>query len=215
MLLRKITSVDGVQLALSYVIKFILIGTAVLAAVGADWEVMLLALVAVILTFVPALFERNYKINLPTEFELVIVTFIFAGLFLGEIQNFYVHFWWWDLFLHTSSGIILGFLGFLILYILYYQKKLNASPALISLFAFCFALAIGALWEIFEFSMDTIFGFSMQKGLFDTMWDLIVTAIGALVASVVGYFYIRNQSANSFGKLINKFISKNPELTRK
>jgi hypothetical protein len=44
-----------------------------------------------------------------------------------------------------------------------------------------FAVAVGAVWEIFDFSMDEPFGTDMQKAMFgdpsgltDTMWDLIV-----------------------------------------
>ena len=38
----------------------------------------------------------------------------------------------------------------------------------------CFAITIGALWEVFEFGMDQLFGLNMQKsGLLDTMGDLI------------------------------------------
>ena len=40
--------------------------------------------------------------------------------------------------------------------------------------------------------MDSFFGLNMQKsGLTDTMWDLIITAVGACVASVPGYLYLR------------------------
>ena len=65
-------------------------------------------------------------------------------------------------------------------------------------FAFTFALALGNVWEIFEFGMDRLFGLTMQKpmagdpsGLTDTMWDLITAHYGRcdlellpLVASV-------------------------------
>jgi uncharacterized membrane protein YjdF len=60
------------------------------------------------------------------------------------------------------------------------------NPGFVALFAFVFAIALGTLWEIFEFAMDQIFGLEMQKpmfgdpsGLTDTMWDMIVNAIGA------------------------------------
>src|SRR3546814_16435775 len=62
---------------------------------------------------------------------------------------------------------------------------LHMRPSFLAVFAFCFSQAIGALWEIFEFTMDQVFGLTMQKpmlgdpsGLTDTMWDLIVNAIG-------------------------------------
>ena len=52
-------------------------------------------------------------------------------------------------------------------------------------------MAIGATWEIFEFTMDKLFGLSMQKsGLDDTMYDLIVDTFGALSAAAAGYYYL-------------------------
>jgi hypothetical protein len=81
------------------------------------------------------------------------------------------------------------------------------------LFSFCFALAIGALWEIYEFAMDSIFGLNMQKsGLVDTMWDLVVDAGGAFVASLIGYFYIKLDRGPLIKRILRKLLEKNPGL---
>ena len=63
---------------------------------------------------------------------------------------------------------------------------------------------IGALWEIYEFTGDGLFGLNMQKymlengtqlvgraALGDTMKDIIVDVLGSLLASVIGFFSIR------------------------
>jgi len=165
-----------------------------------------------ILTFLPYLFERTYRVNLPIEFEFVIILFLYASLFLGEIHAYYTKFWWWDVVLHTSSGIALGFAGFLIMYVLYYKDKVKAKPIWIAIFAFCFAVAIGAVWEIFEFAMDQFFGLNMQKsGLIDTMWDLIVDSIGAMLTSFIGYFYVRGKKTPLFTRFLQKFTKENPK----
>jgi len=75
---------------------------------------------------------------------------------------------------------------------------------------------MGAVWEIFEFSMDQLLGANMQKnGLTDTMWDLIVNGGGAIIASTVGYIYIKTGQIPIFNNLINKFIKNNPKLFKK
>ena len=67
------------------------------------------------------------------------------------------------------------------------------SPLLIALFSFTFSLALGALWEIFEFSMDQIFLTNMQtSGVVDTMWDLIADALGAFSMSVIGFLHLKH-----------------------
>ena len=72
------------------------------------------------------------------------------------------------------------------------------------LFAFCFSVALGSIWEIYEFAADGLVGMNMQKfmladgtllvghaALADTMKDIIVDVLGSLLASVIGYFSIR------------------------
>ena len=103
-------------------------------------------------------------------------------------------------------------------------KHENATSITLSLFfAFMFALGAGALWEIFEFTMDSLFGMNMQKpmlgdpsGLTDTMWDLIVDATGALVISVLGWRYLKNPDKRSFlERWIDSFIERNPRFFKR
>ncbi len=204
--------IDKIQ---SYVINFLRL--TIIIAIGGSifekmWMLLFLSSLILILTFTPSFFEKRYKINLPIEFEFVIILFLYASLFLGEIQSYYTRFWWWDIILHISSGIALGFVGFLILYILYQKNKIDAKPVWIAVFAFCFAVAIGAVWEIFEFSMDQLFGFNMQKsGLIDTMWDLIVDSLGALLTSAIGYYYIKGKKTPLFTRFLQDFSKENPQ----
>ena len=143
------------------------------------------------------------------------IVFIYATLFLGNVQEYYARFWWWDFVMHTGSGIVLGLVGFLIIYALFKGERVVASPIWIAIFAFSFAVALGAVWEIFEFTMDQLFGYGMQKsGLVDTMWDLIVDSVGALLASFVGWLYLKGKRALLFDRAIDAFIEKNPQLFR-
>jgi hypothetical protein len=79
------------------------------------------------------------------------------------------------------------------------------SPVFTALFAFCFAVTLGVVWEIYEFTMDYFLNTNMQKyalengellvgkaALADTMKDLIVDAIGAFVMSVIGYISLKH-----------------------
>ncbi|MFH1270075.1 MAG: hypothetical protein ABII03_00385 [Nanoarchaeota archaeon] len=169
-----------------------------------------------LITFLPKLFEKKYKINIPIEFEILVLVFVFASLFLGEVKDYYLRYWWWDVVLHVGSGVALGFVGFIVLYVLYKGDKINAKPFTIAFFSFCFAMALGAVWEIFEFAMDQFFGLSMQKsGLIDTMWDLIVDGIGAVFASAIGYLYLKRGEVFFVDKIINRFVKENPALFEK
>ncbi|MBW2992390.1 hypothetical protein KY345_04200 [Candidatus Woesearchaeota archaeon] len=212
---KNTTRADKIQIVLSWVIRIFILLAVIGAILNFRWQILFVSCFAFFLTFLPALIERNFKVYLPAEFEIAIVVFIYASLFLGDVHGYYTRFWWWDIILHIGSALALGFVGFLILFTFYEEKKIKAKPLTIALFAFCFALAAGALWEIFEFTIDSIFGQDMQKsGLVDTMWDLIVDAGGALFTSVIGFIYLKGGKTRLFNHFLEHFIRENPKLFR-
>ena len=109
--------------------------------------------------------------------------------------------------MHAGSAIGFGLIGVMILIIMFRRGKVKASPIVVSLFAFSFAMMVGAVWEIFEFAMDQVFGMSMQKsGLVDTMWDLIVDAGGAFLASAAGYVYLKKNKKTGLAGVVDKAV---------
>lgn len=190
-----------------------------------NWLNTLTILLTLILIFVVWSFQKKYQFKLPVELQLILILFIYAGVFLGGAQNFYYRFWWFDSLLHAISGLGLGFIGFLIPYSFYRAGKLKAGFFFIALFGFCFAVTLGVVWEIFEFQMDQFFGLNMQKannleavygyfntrlGVIDTMHDLILDSIGAFIASVAGYIYLRKGEFFIFDRLVKRIERYNP-----
>lgn len=206
-------SLDKIHLVIINFIRLLIVIAIISAIISGKWLILFACILILFLTFLPYFFEKKYKIQLPLEFTIVIILFIYVSLILGSIKGYYLKFWWWDIITHTTAGIALGFIGFMILYILYQGKKIRANPIMIAIFSFSFAVAIGVLWEIFEFVVDSLTGLNMQKsGLRDTMWDLIVNSIGALFASTMGYLYLKKEKIHVVDMLINKFRRKNPNL---
>lgn len=77
------------------------------------------------------------------------------------------------------------------------------------------AMTVGVLWELFEFAMDTLFGFNMMKsGLPDTMGDFIVNTLGAALAALAGVIYLLG-SAGRLGAPFDLFIHTNKSRFRK
>lgn len=200
----------------SYFLKLVLaLGTGLLVLQGRYQAAIEVAIILCI-TFLPLLLGQRFQVKIPHEFESLAVVFVYMSLFLGEVQGYYARFWWWDIVLHTGSGFLLGILGFLLVYVLNEKEdiELDLHPKFIAFFAFIFAMGMGSVWEIFEFSMDQLFGMNMQKsGLVDTMWDLIVDGVGALIISILGWGFLRTRERVSFlEKWIDSFIDKNPHL---
>lgn len=221
--------IEKFHLAITSLIRVVLTIAISLAIYEKNFMATFVIILTFILTFLPRIIEKRYQLDLPAEIEIIIVLFIFAAIFLGGPWEFYSRIWWWDSLLHFFSGIALGLSGFLILYIFYKKGKFNASPKTIILFAFCFALALGALWEILEFGIDATFGYDMQEarnlatpedcntwfGVRDTMIDLILDATGALIASLLGYFYLKKDEKGILTFLIERFRKRNPYLFKK
>ncbi|MCA9075863.1 MAG: hypothetical protein KDA93_12570 [Planctomycetaceae bacterium] len=200
----------------------------VVIVIGIGWEIAeglwgsaAIATGILLLTFLPAVLARQANVHVPPEFELLTIAFIFASLFLGEVRDYYNRFWWWDIVLHTTSGGLLGVLGLLLVYVLNETPHvdLHLRPGFVAFFAFCFALSVGTTWELFEFAMDQLFGMNMQKpmlgdpsGLTDTMFDLMVDAIGAFLISIAGYVYMVRDSESIIDQGIRRFITRNPHL---
>jgi hypothetical protein len=195
--------VDRIDGWISLVLKIMLIIGAVLEALQGNWLNSIITTGIVILAFTPLMMGYQFNVRIPSEFELLAVVFIYASLVLGDIYGFYTKYWWWDILLHASSGLILGILGFLLVHVLneHENLKMHMKPSFVSLFAFMFAVGMGTLWEVVEFAMDQFFGMNTQGGsLVDTMGDLVVDCIGALIISVYGFRYLLSTHTDSFLK---------------
>lgn len=172
-----------------------------------DYVLMLLqCLLGVLAILVPVRLMRRWDIEIPKVMFLLYVGFLYCAIFLGEVRSFYYTVPHWDTILHIFSGGMLGALGFSMIAVFNNTERipLNLSPLFVAAFAFCFALALGGVWEIYEFAADVFLGTNMQKfalddgtalvgqeALRDTMKDIIVDALGAVGASAVGYISIK------------------------
>jgi hypothetical protein len=59
------------------------------------------------------------------------------------------------------------------------------SPLYLGVVGLVFSLAVGTLWEFFEFSVDQTGVYQSQVGLTDTMMDLLADGAGGVVAAIV------------------------------
>lgn len=196
-------------------LRFFVVFAIVASILEQDWFTLFIGVLTLLLTFLPYFIEKNYKIYLPIEFEFAIIIFLYIALFLGEIEEYFLKYAWWDIVAHGSSALALGFIGFMILYVLYKGEKIKSNPFFIAFFSFSFALAVGSLWEIFEFCIDVFFKANMQKSQLDTMKDLIVDSTGALIASLTGYLYLKKSKISFLDKIVKEFEEKNPRLFEK
>ncbi len=204
--------IDKIRFIISYIIRTLIIGSFFYAVYSQSWMTALVSGIALIISFAPEFVRAKYSVTLPSELEIIFLIFVYASVILGDIIGFYYKFWWWDILLHGISGLALGILGFMIVYALYVEEKIKAMPFMVALLSFCFAVTLGTIWEIYELAIDQILGLTTQMGLLDTMIDLILDSLGAIVASVSGYFYVKFGKGYFIDGFIKKFVKKNPKI---
>lgn len=207
---------------ISWVIRILLILVIVESIFTKNYMNTFVGTLTFIMTFYPSILRKKFRVYLPSTLQIIITLFIFSAQFLGEIHDFYYRFEWWDNMLHCISGSVFGIIGFMFVYFLNktHIKKTKLSPFFVALFAFCFSISIGVLWEIIEFSGDRLFGLNMQKfrmagedGLVDTMTDLIVDTLGALIVTVIGYIYMKDEKKMLKKKVkLEEWFKKQTEL---
>ena len=218
----------------------------VLEALKGDYYNVFLCGLTLVLFMIPTFVEHRLHIDVPNTLEIIILLFIFSAEILGEIQEYYLMFPFWDTMLHTMNGFLMAAIGIAMVDILNRSRKFKVrlSPAFVALVAFCFSMTVGVVWEFFEYGMDLFFHTDMQKdtwintiysvslnpegrnvaqqvivdsvvvngeawpgyldiGLHDTMKDLLVNFVGAVIFSVIGALYIMGRGKGWFAK---KFI---------
>ena len=231
-------------------LRVIVVLTMIAECFNHNWHNVFMCVLTLILFLIPTFVERKFHIEMPSVLEMIIVLFIFAAEILGEIHEYYLILEYWDTMLHTTNGFIMAAIGFSLVDILNKNDKisLTLTPSFMAVFAFCFSMTTGIMWEFFEYFMDIVFHTDMQKdtiihsissiifnptgankavtmaidevivngktwnyggyidiGLMDTMADMFVNFIGAVVFSIIGWIYIKNPSKDSIAE---KFIPK-------
>ena len=186
-----------------------------------DYVLMLLQCILGIFAMnLPSFIKKKFNITIPTNTIIAYLIFLYAAIVLGEVRSFYYRFEHWDTILHAFSAGMLGSLGFDIVNVLNKtadEEELKLSPFFVALFAFCFAVSIGVLWEIYEFSFDGILRLNMQKfrledgtnligreALRDTMDDLIIDCVGALTTSTIGYFGLKHYKTKELDQKVDE-----------
>ncbi len=147
------------------VLRAAVIVTMILQLLNRNYENVFLCVLTLLLLVIPSLTQMTFRIELPKALEITILIFIFAAEILGEINEFYILFPEWDTILHTLNGFLAAAIGYSMIHLLNRSERagISLSPLYLALVSFCFSMTIGVVWEFFEFAMDSVLGFDMQK----------------------------------------------------
>ncbi|PLV57026.1 hypothetical protein AS006_03565 [Thermotoga sp. SG1] len=135
--------------------------------------------------FSPYVYEKVVHQEVPEKTKLMLSSSIFLHSVLGQFMNFYGKIPFWDKCLHFYGSFVVTYFFYQIL--TRKSRYWDEVPGAI-LMAFLLSTLSGLLWEIAEFVTDKVVpGYNTQKGLDDTMLDLIFDLLGSYVMAKILY----------------------------
>jgi hypothetical protein len=108
----------------------------------------------------------------------------------GDALGLYERIGWYDLLVHSLASFFFAPVLYILLAradVLTNQRRAAAAHHFVGIFVVTLALglAVGAVWEIGEYTSDRFFGTHLAKGERDTATDLMVDGGGALAGAAL------------------------------
>lgn len=236
--LKKYLYKNKTTIVVYFVLRALVVFSMIRSFLRDDYESVFLGGLTLVMLIIPSFLSHKLKLEFPTTFEVFVLLFIFAAEILGEINNFYIHVPHCDAMLHTINGFLCAALGFALVafcfsmtvgilweffeyagdsfFALDMQKdtivhtintvKLDASNTNTVIHV----KDIEDVILVYSDGTQEALGLGgyMDIGIIDTMQDLLVNLIGAIVFSVIGYMYLKRKGK---GRFASKFI---PQVSR-
>lgn len=186
---------ESTQQLLTRGIQIVLLSLVVFGIVAGQPKAISNGGIALAITFIPAILERNYSFPLDPWLGLWITVAVFlhsmgsAGLY-GQLG-------WWDNLTHAMSATVVAGVGYTVARAVdLHSDEIFVPRRFFSIYVFIVVLSFGVLWELFEFALDLIAmstGVTMplaQHGLDDTVTDLMYNSLGALIVAIFGQAHL-------------------------
>ncbi|MFC7237329.1 hypothetical protein ACFQS4_03705 [Saliphagus sp. GCM10025317] len=155
--------------------------------------------IALAITTLPAILERNYRT--PLEPELVV--WITGAVLLHALGSagLYGLLGQWDSLTHALSASIVAGTGYAVVRAIdLHTDSVYLPNRMLFVFILIFVLAFGVVWELMEFALGLVGGWSgyevilAQHGITDTVGDLFYDLVGAVLVAAWGWVYLTDVS---------------------
>lgn len=167
--------------------------------------------IAALIVLISPYLLKALKLELSGNTYIAWWLFIIVACYFSNRYNLYKTFWFYDVILHTFSGVILAFFFSDLLYPLSSTKNYIKETPIIMIVAICWlcAIASAGIWEMNEFVYDIFTHQDVQRnlllekelissswqnsGILDTMNDMINGTVGGLVGSIFLFFKYKKE----------------------
>ncbi|MEY7850916.1 hypothetical protein AB7C87_17150 [Natrarchaeobius sp. A-rgal3] len=187
------------QIQLVRFMQIVLVGILIYGILTLQVPVATNAALALAITFIPAVLERDYQIAIEPGLALWVASAVFlhalgtAGLYDAIAP--------YDHLTHMLSATVVAAAGYAAIRAVHLHDPAIHLPRW-AMFAFTlvFVLAMGVIWEILEFFVDQgALALGMepilaQHGIDDTIVDMMFNTLGALIVATWGTVYLTEVS---------------------
>ncbi|WP_327053533.1 hypothetical protein [Halomicrococcus gelatinilyticus] len=159
--------------------------------------------VGLLVSFLPAVLERNYRITM----SVGIVLWITVAMFLHALGTLslpalgflspYKSTWWWDHMTHALSSSLVAGAAYAVTRALdEHTEYIAMPPKFMFVYLLLFVMAFGVVWELVEFYVGVasdLVGTGKvltQYGLDDTILDLFYNTLGGLIVATFGTVHL-------------------------
>jgi len=144
---------------------------------------------------------------MPKEFELTLLFFVVITLIFGKIGG---------IITPIVFGISMGFIGFMILLILYLSNQIKKNYLLIILFSFNFSVVLGFLIELSKYYLKLLLNQPITEQIYQfSMTNMSYVILGAIISSIIGFAYMKSKKEGLLSRFVKKIINLNPNIFKK
>ncbi|SDN22393.1 hypothetical protein SAMN04487949_3682 [Halogranum gelatinilyticum] len=197
----------GRQSQLVRFLQFVMVGILSIGLYLGNMGVVVNAAVGLLVTFLPAYLERNYRFTMDVALVLWITVAMFLHAFGTlplpglEFTSAYSATWWWDHMTHAlSSSLVAGVAYAIVRALDEHSEFIHMPPKFLFVFMLMFVMAFGVVWELLEFYISVVSALLgaetvlTQYGLGDTVLDLFYNSVGGLLVAIFGSAYLTGVS---------------------
>jgi hypothetical protein len=171
--------------------QFVIAGILVVGLWERNIAVVVNAVLALAITFLPAVLRRDWDVHLDTGLTLWLMLAVL--LHTVGMLGFYVTVSWWDHVTHTLSATIVAGAGYATARAVdEYTDAIYLPPRFLFVYILLFTMAFGVLWEVLEYSVRFVTDLVgveavlIQFSVEDTIVDLIFDFVGAVLVALFG-----------------------------
>lgn len=191
------------QQRLTRAMQLILLGIVIFGVLVREPKAVTNGSTALLVTFIPAILERDYELTVNPWLGLWITTAVFLHS-VGS-AGLYAQIGWWDHVTHATSASLVGGIGYTVARAVdIHHEEIYIPDRFAFVFILIVVLAFGVVWELFEYGLDvfaTTTDITMplsQHGLDDSVRDLMFNSLGAVVIAVFGQVHLSGLAATIY-----------------